>query len=144
MKKLLESQGLSHIVENISSYLDPKSLAQCRVVCQSWKDLIDNDQQWLIYQLEHIHNKEKIFVDYEENDDEDNDDEDNVVKSTIKARFPEWTGFIEEVSKWQNIPILKEIVNSMWIYFNNELICYSANPLHHAVQLESTLCLLNY
>ena len=61
MKDLLENQGLCHIVRNISSFLDPKSLAQCRLVSHSWKDLIDNDRKWLIFQLEHILNQEKIF-----------------------------------------------------------------------------------
>ena len=63
MEELLENQGLCHLVRHISSFLDPKSLGRCRVVCHSWRDSIDNDRQWLIYQLDHIQNKEKIFVD---------------------------------------------------------------------------------
>ena len=59
MKELIEKPGLCHLVRNISSFLDVQSLAQCRLVCQSWRDLIDNDQPWLIFQLEHIHTKEK-------------------------------------------------------------------------------------
>ena len=61
MKEFLENPGLCHIVRNISRYLDPKRLAQCRGVCHSWKDLIDNDRCWLIFQLEHIHNEKKMF-----------------------------------------------------------------------------------
>jgi len=77
--------------------LDPKSLAQCRRVCHSWKDLIDNDRCWLIFQLEHIHNEKKMFK--------------GNLKSTIEEKFPEWNAFIEEASKKQNIPRLKEMVN---------------------------------
>ena len=126
MEEFLANPGLHNIVRNISSYLDPKSLAQCRVVCQSWKDLIDNDRQWLIYQLEHIHNQEKIFIDHLVKDKPK-------VKSTIKARFPEWNAFVEEVSRRQNFPILKEIVKDMWIYFKDESMNFKRNPLHHAV-----------
>merc|ERR1712115_620403 len=45
MEEILENPGLCHIVMNISRYLDPKSLAQCRAVCYSWQDLIDNDRR---------------------------------------------------------------------------------------------------
>ena len=126
MEEILENPGLCHIVRNISRYLDPKCLAQCRGVCHSWKDLIDSDRQWLIFQLEHIHNQEKIFIDYEANERPE-------VKTTIKARFPEWYTFIEEVSKGQNILRLKKIVKFMWIYFKQYSINYIKNPLHYAV-----------
>ena len=96
MEELLTNRGLCHIVRNISRFLDPKSLAQCRVVCHSWKNSIDNDRQWLIFQLEHIHNQEKTFIDYGSKDKAK-------VKKSIKTRFPEWNAFVEEVSKRQNI-----------------------------------------
>ena len=86
MKEFLENPGLCHIVRNISSFLDPKSLAQYRAVCHSWNDSIDNSRKWLIFQLEHIHNQEKSFIDY---------DAYEVVKSTIKARFPDWNTFVD-------------------------------------------------
>merc|ERR1711860_390280 len=126
MEALLENPGLHNIVRNISSFLDSKSLAQCRVVCHSWRNLIDNDQQWLIYQLEKIHNQEKTFIDYGEDDEPD-------VKTTIKAIFPEWNAFTEKVSNRQNIPMLKEFVKDMWIYFKDETIHHCRNPLHQAV-----------
>ena len=128
MEKLLTNPGLCHIGRNISHYLDPKSLAQCRVVCHSWKNSIDNDRQWLIFKLEHIHKQEKTFIDYDEEDKEER------VKSSISSSFPEWNAFIEEVSKRQNIPVLKEFVNFMWIYFNDESMDYYCNPLHSAVE----------
>ena len=126
MEEFLANPGLYHVVRNISSYLDPKSLAQCRVICHSWKDSIDNDRRWLIFQLKHIHDQEKTFVNYFVKDEPK-------VKSAIKARFPKWNAFIEEVSRRQNIPILKEIVNGMWIYFKDESMNFKRNPLHHAV-----------
>ena len=64
MQEILENTGLNEIVNHISSFLDLKSLAQCRLVCQSWRDLIDNDRPWLKFQLQHIHSQGKTFVDY--------------------------------------------------------------------------------
>jgi len=134
MEKLFTNPGLCHIVRNISRFLDPKSLAQCRVVCQSLKDLIDNDRQWLIFQLEHIQKKKilKSILD--------------VDKISIKTRFPEWNAFIEEVSKRQNILMLKEFVKHMWIYFKDESMNHYCNPLHSAVaksNIEFTQLLVN-
>ena len=125
MEELLANQGLCHIVENISSYLDPKSLAQCRVVCQSWKDSIDNDRQWLIFQLEHIHKQEKIFIDFLSKDNSEG-------KASIEARFPEWYHFFKAVTRRQNIPELKEFLKHMWIYFRNDSMSYYRTPLHEA------------
>ena len=81
MEELIENRGLCHIVRNISSFLDAKSLAQCRLVSKSWRKLIDNDRQWLTFQLEHIHSHEKDFVDYKVEGNP-------IVKMTIKERFP--------------------------------------------------------
>ena len=60
MEELLENEWLDFIVKIISSFLDAKSLAQCRLVCQSYRNLIDNDRQWLIFQLEHIQKQKNL------------------------------------------------------------------------------------
>ena len=126
MEELLGNQGLCHIIDNISRFLDPKSLAQCRKVSHSWKNLIDNDRQWWIFQLEHIHNCEKTFIDCYEKDKPK-------VRSTIHKRFPEWKVVNEQFSRKQIIPKLKEFVKFMWIYFKNESINYRTNPLYYAI-----------
>ena len=131
MEEFLENPGLCHIVNNISRYLDPKSLARCRVVSYSWKNLIDNGRLWLIFQLEHIHNQEKIFTYYSL------EGKPKVI-TTIKARFPEWNTFVEEVSKRLTIPILKEFVKFMWIYFKDESTSLTMDPLHDAVTESNT------
>ena len=124
MEEILTNQGLCHIVENISSYLDPKSLAQCRKVSHSWKNLIDNDRQWWIFQLEHILNCEKTFIDYDEK-------EKPKVISTIHKRFPGWKEVvIEQFSRKQSIPRLKEFFKFIWIYFMDESMSYHKNPFH--------------
>ena len=127
MEKLLSNEGLSLIVNQLSRFLDLKSLSQCRLVCKSWRDLIDNDRQWLVFQLEHIHSLEKTFV----------AEEKPSVKTTIKERFPEWYAFIQQIWRKQTIPRLKEFIKQMWIYFEDDGI-YNRNPLHYATD-ESNL-----
>ena len=83
LNELIQNPGLHNIVYHVSSFLDAKSLAQCRLVCHSWKDLIENDPPWLVFQLEHIHAQEKTFVHQCSKDKPS-------VKSTIKERFQEW------------------------------------------------------
>ena len=130
MEEILKNPGLNHITNHISSFLDLKSLAQCRLVCQSWKDLIDNDRPWLIFQLEHIHTFEKTFVDQEAEDKPS-------VKTNIKERFPEWFTFIQQISRKQSIPPLREIVKQMWIYLGDDQV-FNRTPLHYATSKSKT------
>ena len=125
MEKLLANEGLDLVVKHISRFLDPKSLGQCRVVCHSWRNSIDNSQQWFIYQLNHIQNKEKTFVDVRKK-------ERPTLQSSISKRFPEWDSVIGQFSRKQSIPKLKKFVKYMWIYFNNESMSFYRNPLSEA------------
>ena len=125
MDALLVNQGLNYIGKLISSHLNPKSLAQCRLVCKPWKDLIDNHRTWLSFQLDHIQNQDKSFID-------DEKEEKSLVTTTISSRFPEWTNVIERFSRKQNLPRLKEFVKHMWIYFKNDRMSYYTNPFHDA------------
>jgi len=81
MEEILANQGLNLIIRNISRFLDPKSLAQCRLTCHSWRNTIDNDRPWLKSQLEHIHNQEKTFTDLAKGTLK--------VTNSIHKRFPE-------------------------------------------------------
>ena len=125
MEEFLRNPGLCLIVKFISSNLDVKSLAKCRLVCKAWRNLIDNHRSWLSFQLEHIRNQEKSFIDDEKK-------EKSSVTTTISARFPEWNIVIETFSRKQNLPRLKEFVKHMWIYFKNDRMSYFTNPLHDA------------
>ena len=125
MDALLDNHGLYHIVDLISSHLNPKSLAQCRLVCKPWKDLIDIHRTWLSFQLDHIQNKEKSFIDYE-------NVEEPSMTTTISTRFPEWNAVIETFSRKQNLLRLREFVKHMWVYFKNGQMSYYTNPLHDA------------
>ena len=59
MEQFLASPGLYHIVTNISRNFDAKDLAKCRLVSQAWKDIVDNDRNWWIFQLEHMKIKKR-------------------------------------------------------------------------------------
>ena len=59
------------------------------------------------------------------------------VKTTIKERFPEWYEFIQQISRKQSIPRLKEIVRQLWIY-SEDTIIKNLTPLHHAIGRSET------
>ena len=126
MEEIFTNKGLTLIVNNISRFLDPKSLAQCRLTCHSWRNTIDNDRQWLKFQLEHIHTQEKTFIDVLAKDEPK-------VKNSIYKRFPEWNAVITQFSRKQNILKLKEFVKFMWTYFKDDSMSYYRNPFHNAV-----------
>ena len=128
MEKLLANPGHCQIVRHISSFLDVKSLAQCRLVCHTWRDLIDNDRPWLVVQLQHIHSQEKTYVDKLTPSNYG-----NPVSITIEERFPEWCAFIQK----QRMAKLKEIVRQMWT--NLDVILMSLSPQHWLNKLTAEL-----
>ena len=125
MEQFLASPGLCHIVKNISRNFGVKDLAKCRLVSQAWKDIVDNDRNWLIFQLEHMNNKKRRV---------------NGVKSTISRRCPGWQKVVEEFTTNQSLPKLKEFVRHMWTYFNKEKALF--NPFHDAIK-ESNIEFVN-
>ena len=129
MKEFLENPGLDHIAIHISRHLDPKSLASCRLVSHSWRNLIDNDRPWLVFQLNHIQNTEKSFIDCNTIQIKG-----PTLKSTIAKRFPEWTSVIEQFTKRQKIIKLQGFVEQMWIYFKDDEMIFYTNPLHDAAR----------
>ena len=48
ISKLLESQGLQLIMQDIFAYLDLDNLWNCREVSKSWRDFIDNNRVLLM------------------------------------------------------------------------------------------------
>lgn len=113
MEELFGNPGLYLIVKHISSYLDVKSLAQCRQVSQAWRDLIDNDRPWLIFQLKHLQNQMKADL-----------------RGNIVDNFPEWKATLEHCSRSKNISKLKSLIKHMWKHYkDDELRLFS---LQHA------------
>ena len=111
MEKLLANPGHCQIVRHISSFLDLKSLTQCRLVSQSWRDLIDNDRPWLVFQLEHIYNTSmEMLICSARYDGVDL----NFLKAVTSR--PEWYTVIQQIS---SIPRLKKVVQQLWVYLPN-------------------------
>ena len=126
MQALLSNPGLNLIVYQISRHLDAKSLAKCRLVNKSWRDVINCHRKWLICQLDYIQSEEKEFI--------ENLEPEKFINSTISERFPEWKSLMKEFSKKCDIARLKEIVKQMWIYFRDRNVNYKTNPFHNAAR----------
>ena len=127
LEEFIANPGLCHIVKNISSFLDLKSLAQCRLVSQSWRGLVDNDRPWLIFQLEFIHDQEKWKC-------KSNNKNKPKGQTTIKEVFPKWNTFITKISQRISIPKLKELVQHMWTYLEDEELSYRRHPFLYAIE----------
>ena len=128
IEALLSNPGLNLIIIHISSYLEPKSMAQCRLVSKRWKDLIDNHRKWLIYQHEHIFTEEKLFRDRRQTGHWAGNPTPFI---SILERFPEWL-IVHRLFSKESISRLKSYVRHMWIYFKDDRMCFYTNPLHDA------------
>ena len=118
MDALLKNPGLRLNIDHISSFLDSKSLARCRLVCKPWKDFIDSDRKWFTDQLNHMQRTKKKFIGQNE--------------FLISERFPEWNKIVKQFSRKQSIPQLKNFVKYMWIYFKDTQVDSETSPLHDA------------
>ena len=120
-EELLANQGLSLIVKHISSFLDVKSLAKCRLVNKAWKDLIENHRNWFVYQLDYLRTREQAISSVIGSD-----------KWTIEKSYPGWNAGIQRVSKKLNVPRLKEVTKHLWTYFETE--AFGEDPLQDAIE----------
>ena len=93
----LNIPGLHHLTSNILSYLDTKSLANCRLLSKSFKDLIDNDRSMLSKQIAQVMNQKS----YSYSDES---------VSTISEKRPEWQAVITSFQKNENSDCLKELL----------------------------------
>ena len=54
----MNNNGFKQIADKLLSFLDCKSFFQCRLVCRSWKNFIDNE--WSMLQMQIFHLKEDV------------------------------------------------------------------------------------
>ena len=54
MDALVQIQGFDHLTRNIFAFLDIPSLNNCRLVCTSWVDFIDNDRKLWVELLKQL------------------------------------------------------------------------------------------
>ena len=126
MEDLIENPGLCHIVIHISNFLDAKSLAQCRLVSQSWRGLVE--RQWLSLQLEHIKDWKAEAIEKEV----------IIINSTISDQFPKWNQVMDHFKKVR-MERLKDFVEQMWIYIKDEEIQLTTiqDPWLHAIRKQN-------
>lgn len=62
MESVLDNSALAFIVEDIFSYLNCHELSICRMVCKSWKDLIDNCRLWWLWKMRKIRSDSIHFL----------------------------------------------------------------------------------
>ena len=61
MERFMSNQGLEHLADKIIEYLDPKDVANCRLVSRFWRDYIDNRKHWYWLQLIEIRKKRVLY-----------------------------------------------------------------------------------
>ena len=54
MDLIIGNQGFNHLALHIFNYLDYSSIKKCRLVCQDWRFILDEDQFWWLCQLHQI------------------------------------------------------------------------------------------
>ena len=86
---LMLNSGLKHIPEHILSHLPLEDLLNCRLVCQAWKDFIDDEKN--MWKRELFHKFERILNIFPYCSNLVVDDEDEVFKyEHIKTPCKKW------------------------------------------------------
>ena len=60
----MNNRGFKRIADTILSFLDTKYFNQCRLVCRSWKNYIDNEWSMLQLQIFHLKWYKNTCIDY--------------------------------------------------------------------------------
>ena len=103
IEKLIQNPGLQHIALSIFKELDPKSLANCRVVSKEWKACIDQDKYWWHLQL--IKCKEILKIMSSSLD-----------ANSLENRMPEFMKTMEYIYERESIDSLKSFATFMSSY----------------------------
>ena len=109
LQQFITNEGLKHLAEEIFRYLDVKSLAKCRLVCYSWKCVIDQNRHWWILHLKNLRKNPKLFVDVYMW-------KNHVIRQSralFLDRFPTWTSTFDYFENEAKIQKLEEFV-SLW------------------------------
>ena len=115
MDQLVPIYRTCPVPQHIFSYLDPKSLSNCRLVAFSWKECIDDHKFWYCLQLEDL---EKKKVDFK--------------NLTLVQAFPEWEEVLAYFKSRVPLETLKLFILHLRKYFKhgNTLV----SPLHSAIK----------
>ena len=110
---LISNQGYDCLVETIFANMDPITLARCRLVSKSWKDLIDNRKSLLIRQLQQVKQKKFPMYSFVTNGG-------SIIQSERKCsiidQFQEWRQVFMDIERKANGHQLKIILGFMKNY----------------------------
>ena len=118
MDQLVPIYRTCPVPQHIFSYLDPKSLSNCRLVAFSWKECIDDHKFWYCLQLEDLEKKKVDFKDL-----------------TLVQAFPEWEEALLYFKSRVPLETLKLFTLHLKDYFKhgNTLV----SPLHSAIKSDN-------
>ena len=118
LQQFITNEGLKHLAEEIFSYLDVKSLAKCRLVCYSWKCVIDQNRHWWILHLKNLRKNPKLFVDVYMW-------KNHVIRQSralFLDRFPTWTSTFDYFENEAKIQKLEEFVSYFHSVFRQDKV----------------------
>ena len=132
---LLSNPGLAHIAEHIVSFLDDKSMAQCRLVSKNYNVFLLDIWQNMTLKEAHRLCETKLKI------SDDGTIDGKLSETTIFEEWPDWKEVLKEVTKLEDLSavtwLLKEYFRYIWHYDTKEKgMCYSlqwdcnASPLH--------------
>ena len=122
------------VPQKVFTYLDARSLGNCRLVASHWKECIDSLKCWHRSRLEG-YEKKLLF---------DLNNADNglfrrliygKVKLNITEKFPQWKPVIDHFKFNANFQDLRDFATNMVDYFENDKKNF--NPLHNAIVIEN-------
>ena len=93
----------STIVAKILTYLDSKSLLQCRQVSKSFMQFIDNERSLVIFQLEQIRNKRIRII----------TPNGRKQYSSLNAKYPQWNPILDQIQEKEKIENLQSILQCL-------------------------------
>ena len=93
----------STIVTKIMTYLDPKSLLQCRQVSKSFMKFIDNQRSLVIFQLQQIRNMRIRIITATGRKQ----------YSSLEEKYPQWSPILDEIQEKEKMEQLSSILKCL-------------------------------
>ena len=110
MKALFENPGLSHVGLQILEYLDPETLANCRLVNWTWCNLITEERFWAVARLDLLKVK-ALFAGLE---------------TTNATKWMFWSLIVKNAKEKQSKLILRKLFD----FLNHQLVMFNFDSLH--------------